>query len=302
MAIISWDEGHGTGQDRGAEGFLNEEKVIREYAPICIAELQRHGHTLINCNPPNAPMTVNESLAYRSKHANDSGSILHLCFHVDAYDDASANGAEIEVGSTNGAKYGQSVLNEIVKLGFASRGVKTPSLWMTGSKVNAVSILIEPFFCTNKADCNLYNKTSLGLACAKGILNIIGGTITPTASIKFRKLIKIIKQTPLIDSNGANIRTFKVNDEVTAVDEDKNWWILPSGSISKVNTIEIKVQYGEVTASNLFVRQESHATATKLGSLNKGSKVQINKIDGDWINIVYNGGFGWVFGKYITLQ
>ncbi|MBU3172774.1 hypothetical protein [Clostridium estertheticum] len=80
MAIISYDLGHFAGKDRGAEGFLNEEKIIREYALVCIAELQRHGHTLINCTPPNTPMTVNESLAYRSKYANDSGSILHLCF------------------------------------------------------------------------------------------------------------------------------------------------------------------------------------------------------------------------------
>ncbi|MBU3172775.1 SH3 domain-containing protein [Clostridium estertheticum] len=225
-------------------------------------------------------------------------------FSVDAYDVASANGAEIEVGSTSGAKYGQSVLNEIVKLGFASRGVKTPSLWMTGSKVNAVSILIEPFFCTNKADCNLYNKTTLGLAIANGVLNIIGVTITHTdisPTIKFRKILKVTKQTACIGSNGELVKTFKINDMLTAVNEDKNWWVLLIGSVSKVNCQEVKVQYGEVTASSLFVRQESHATATKLGSLNKGSKVQINKIDGDWINIVYNGGFGWVFGKYVTL-
>ncbi|MBU3216636.1 N-acetylmuramoyl-L-alanine amidase [Clostridium estertheticum] len=183
MAIISWDEGHGTGQDRGAEGFLNEEKVIREYAPICIAELQRHGHTLINCTPPNTNMTVNQSLAYRSEHANASGSQLHLCFHVDAYDDASAHGAEIEYASLAGAKYATSVLTEIHKLGFTDRGIKNPRLWMT-YQPSAVSILIEPFFCTNSNDCNLYNKTTLGLAIAKGILNIIGGTVTVSPVVK----------------------------------------------------------------------------------------------------------------------
>ncbi|MCB2340912.1 N-acetylmuramoyl-L-alanine amidase [Clostridium estertheticum] len=184
MAIISWDEGHGTGEDRGAEGYLNEEKVIREYAPICIAELQRHGHTLINCTAPiNTNMTVNQSLAYRTEKANSSGSILHLCFHVNAYDDASAHGCEIEYASTSGSKYATSVLTEIHKLGFTDRGIKNPRLWMT-YQPSAVSILIEPFFCTNSNDCNIYNKTTLGLAIAKGILNIIGGTVTVSPVVK----------------------------------------------------------------------------------------------------------------------
>jgi len=176
MAVISYDFGHQAGQDIGASGFLNEQKVIREYAPIAIAELERHGHTCINCTPPNNAMIVNQSLAYRTEHANASGSILHICFHVDAFASASAHGVEIEVASTNGSKYGQSVLKEIVKLGFTSRGVKTPRLYMT-FQPKATSILIEPFFCTNSSDCKLYNKTTLGLACAKGIINILGGTI-----------------------------------------------------------------------------------------------------------------------------
>jgi len=189
--LISWDEGHGTGSDRGASGYMNEEKVIREYAPYCIAELERYGHKCVNCTPPNTKMTLNQSLTYRSNHANASGSKLHLCFHVNCFSDANAHGAEIEVGSANGAKYGQSVLTEICKLGFTSRGVKTPGLWMTGSKVNAVSILIEPFFCSNKADCTRYNAQKLGLAIAKGIINIIGGTVKVTPVVKSTETYRV---------------------------------------------------------------------------------------------------------------
>lgn len=305
MAIISWDEGHGTGRDRGADGYVNEEKVIREYAPICIAELERHGHTLINCTPPpNTNMTVNQSLAYRTLHSNNSGSILHLCFHVNEVEDPSAHGVEIEYASSTGAKYATSVLTEICKLGFEDRGIKNPRLWMT-YQPNAVSILVEPFFCSNSNDCSLYNKTTLGLAIARGVLNIIGGTVTPTVvshTIKFRKILKVTKQTPCISEDGSLVKTFKVGDMLTAVDEDKSWWILLIGSVSKANCQEVKYQHGKVTASSLFVRLEPHATATELGFLDRGTDVQINKIDGDWINIVYNGGFGWVFGKYISLQ
>ena len=123
--IISYDYGHGTGNDRGANGYVNEEAKIREYGPVCVNELIRRGHTLINCTPTNASMGLNESLAFRTTKANSSGSQLHLCFHVNAFKTTSAAmGAEVEVASDTGAKYGQSVLNEICKLGFKSRGIK----------------------------------------------------------------------------------------------------------------------------------------------------------------------------------
>ena len=62
--------------------------------------------------------------------------------------------------------------------------MKTPSFWMTGLKVKAVSILIEPFFCMNASDCTLYNANTLGLTCAKGIINILGETITVSPVVK----------------------------------------------------------------------------------------------------------------------
>jgi len=235
--VISWDKGHGVGQDRGADGFLNEEKIIREYAPIAIAELQRHGHICINCTPPNGVMTVNQSLAYRTTHSNASKAELHICFHVNAYDDPSAHGVEIEVASTNGEKYGQSVLNEIVKLGFENRGIKMPRLYMTFQPV-ATSILIEPFFCTNKSDCNLYNKTTLGLAIAKGIINIIGGTIVVSPVVDtLKKSVTVLvdtlncRQTPI---DGAIITTFKKGDIVTYVglDATGKWGRLETSKFS----------------------------------------------------------------------
>ncbi|MFA6867559.1 MAG: N-acetylmuramoyl-L-alanine amidase [Clostridia bacterium] len=172
--IISYDYGHGTGNDRGAEGYLNEEKVIRQYGPICVNELKRRGHTLINCTP-NGNIDLIGSLSYRVDKSDASKAALHICFHVNAFKTTSgAMGAEIEVASDTGAKYGQSVLNEICKLGFKNRGVKRPQLYVTGH-TNAVAILIEPFFCDSKADISLYNCNTLGAAIAKGIINIIGG-------------------------------------------------------------------------------------------------------------------------------
>lgn len=173
--IISYDFGHGCGNDRGASGYLNEEKVIREYAPIAIKILESYGHKCVNCTP-SGNMTLMQSLSYRTTHANASKSQLHICFHVNAFrTTSSAMGSEIEVASANGTKYGNAVLKQIVALGFKSRGIKYPSLYVT-NHTNMVSFLIEPFFCDSKADCNLYNAQKLGLAVAKGVLSLIGGT------------------------------------------------------------------------------------------------------------------------------
>jgi N-acetylmuramoyl-L-alanine amidase len=173
--IISYDFGHGTGQDRGANGVVNEEIEIRKYGPVVVNELMRKGHTLINCTPTTPNMSLDESLSYRTTKANTSGSQLHICFHVNAFKTTSAAmGAEVEVASDAGANYGQSVLKEIAKLGFINRGVKRPSLYVTGH-TNMTAILIEPFFCDSSADVKIYDPNTLGSAIATGIINIIGG-------------------------------------------------------------------------------------------------------------------------------
>lgn len=177
--IISYDFGHMEGgQDTSANGIVYEYAEIRKYAPVCIATLEKAGHTCINCTPPDGNgMSLMDSLSYRVNKANASGSQLHICFHVNAFN-GSAHGAEIEVDSDNGVKYATPVLDEICKLGFTRRGINRPSLYVT-RHTNMPAILIEPFFCDSQVDINLYNPTTLGNAIAKGILTTVGGNYSP---------------------------------------------------------------------------------------------------------------------------
>jgi len=200
---ISYDYGHmPNGNDLSANGIVYEYAEIRKYAPICVAELVRHGHELINCTPTGTDMSLDASLAYRVDKANESKSELHICFHINAFGDASAHGAEIEIASANGVKYANSVLTEICKLGFTSRGLKEPDLYVT-KNTNMTAILIEPFFCTSRSDCTLYNASKLGLACATGILNIIGGNVVAPvvpkeAPAPAKVIIKPVETTPVV--------------------------------------------------------------------------------------------------------
>lgn len=182
--IISYDFGHMEGgKDISANGIVYEYAEIRKYAPVCIAALEGAGHQCINCTPPDGSgMSVMDSLAYRVNKANESGSQLHICFHVNAFD-GSAHGAEIEVASDNGEKYAIAVLNEIVALGLTKRGINRPSLYVT-KHTNMPAILIEPFFCDSQIDVNLYDPTILGNAIAKGIIATVGGSYSSVETQK----------------------------------------------------------------------------------------------------------------------
>lgn len=178
---ISYDFGHGTGEDRGAEGYLNEEKEIRAYAPIAIAALQRAGYKCVNCTPTQGGMSLQESLSYRTNQANASGSSLHLCFHVNA---GGGKGAEIEVApnaSQKSRNVAASVLNQICSLGFTNRGVKEDRLWVV-DHTSMPCILIEPFFCDTESDCQRYNPEALGNAIARGVISAMGGNYISVTS------------------------------------------------------------------------------------------------------------------------
>lgn len=166
---IAIDFGHGTGQDRGADGYLNEEKVIREYGSLVIAGLQKLGHTVINVTPTQSSLSLGQSLAYRVNAANNAGVDLFVSCHVNAYETDKARGSEVEYISNAGKVYADRICSELSALGFVNRGSQQrPNLYVL-KYTNAPAILIEPFFCDTKTDCDMYNPIKLANAIIKGI-------------------------------------------------------------------------------------------------------------------------------------
>lgn len=166
---IAVDFGHGTGQDRGADGYLNEERVIREYGPLIIAGLQKLGHTVINITPTQSGLSLGQSLAYRVNVANNAGVDLVVSCHVNAYEEDKARGCEVEYISPNGKIYADRICSELAALGFTNRGSQQRSNLYVLKYTNAVAVLVEPFFCDTKADCDLYNPKKIANAIIKGI-------------------------------------------------------------------------------------------------------------------------------------
>lgn len=172
--VITYDFGHGCGADRGAEGYLNEETVVREYGSNAVSKLKALGHTLYDCTPPsNLNLTLAQSLAYRVNKANSYNSQLHLCFHANATDTHTAVGCEVEYASDSGKVYADRVSEDISEaLGLKNRGAKLQGDLYVLKYTRMPAILIEPFFCDNKEDCNKYNAEKLATAIVKGITGI----------------------------------------------------------------------------------------------------------------------------------
>lgn len=208
---IAIDFGHGTGEDRGSVGYLNEENVIREYGPLVINELVRLGHTVINVTPMQPNLTLGQSLAYRVNIANKNGVDIFVSLHVNAFKKDIAKGCEVEYISLAGKVYAERISSEISKLGYVNRGaVKRENLYVL-KYTSMPAILVEPFFCDNKEDCNKYNAAKIASAIVAGIT----GQVAPVEKKEdvSPAIDHSIPTTPGIYALPGGIGYFEVNKE-----------------------------------------------------------------------------------------
>lgn len=168
---IAVDLGHCTsGEDRGANGYLNEETIDRGYGFLVVKGLQKLGHMIINVTPIYPNLTLAQSLAFRVNAANKVKADLFLSFHVNAFKKNEAEGCEAEYISASGKVYADRICAEISKqLGYVNRGSKKrPDLYVL-RYTNMPAVLVEPFFCSTEKDCNKYNAEKLAKAIIKGV-------------------------------------------------------------------------------------------------------------------------------------
>ncbi|KAJ51108.1 N-acetylmuramoyl-L-alanine amidase [Clostridium tetanomorphum] len=165
---IAVDFGHGTGQDRGAEGYRNEESTVREFGTLVIEGLKKLGHIVYNVTPAQKGLSLIQSLAYRVNMANYYKADLFVSLHLNAFN-GEANGCEVEYISSSGKVYADRICDEISKLGYRNRGAKYRNDLYVLRYTSMPAILIESFFCDSKSDCQIYNKYNLVAAIIKGI-------------------------------------------------------------------------------------------------------------------------------------
>lgn len=161
------DIGHNCPPDTGAKGIYFEDNLTLELGNQVIAKLKALGHQVISCKPSQAD-TVKESLAKRCDTANAANVDFFVSIHFNAFN-GQAHGTEVFAISEKGKNIANSVLNEIVKLGFFNRGVKNGSNLFVLKNTNMPAILIEGCFVDSQKDMNLYNAETMADAIVKGL-------------------------------------------------------------------------------------------------------------------------------------
>ena len=173
------DIGHNCPPDSGAEGIKSENKLTMEVGNKVIAKLENLGHTVIACKP-NSARTVNQSLGSRCEKANNNGVDIFVSIHFNAFN-GQANGTEVFAISDAGKKTAKSVLDEIVKLGFFNRGVKSGSHLYVLKRTNMPGILIEGCFIDSAKDMQIYDGEAMANAIVAGLTGKVASTPTNPA-------------------------------------------------------------------------------------------------------------------------
>lgn len=165
----------------GAKALLDEVIEDRKIYPFVIKYLTLAGHNILDVTP--GRMDSDSDLAYGVNKANEWGADLFVSIHLNkAYNSYNgAIGTEVFVYSKtdkyDDESYAQRIVNNIAKLGFKNRGVKTNTALYELKNTKMKAIIVECFFLEATEDVALYKKLgaeAMGKAIAEGI---VGKTI-----------------------------------------------------------------------------------------------------------------------------
>lgn len=192
--------GHG-GTDSGAvANGLKEKDLNLVTALACKDELIRHGVSV----KISREKDISVYLADRIKQAKDFKADLAVDIHYNA---GKGDGAEVfhSKAKTTDDKLAKNILDEIVKVGQNSRGIKT-KISSNGKDYfgfvrqltvdyNIPAVLVECAFIDNKTDIKIADtaaeQKAMGIAIAKGILNTLGIAYKSAESTTSTTLYKV---------------------------------------------------------------------------------------------------------------
>jgi N-acetylmuramoyl-L-alanine amidase len=198
MAKVFIGVGHGGADSGAAANGFKEKDLNLAIAKACRDELERHKVTVLMSRTKDEDETVNEKV----KECNAFKPDYALDIHNNA---GGGDGAEIyhHYGGGKGKTLAQNILNEIVKIGQNSRGLKTKT--NSAGKdyfgfirdTAAPAVLVECAFMDTK-DIQIVDtaaeQKAMGVAIAKGILATLGVTyVAEKDTAAFEKEIADLK-------------------------------------------------------------------------------------------------------------
>lgn len=214
------DMGHNCPPDTGARGIKFEDNLTKDVGTRVIQKLRALGHQVVICNPSSAS-SVTESLSRRCSIANSNKVDTYVSIHFNAFN-RQANGTEIFAVSEAGRKIAKPVLDEIVKLGFFNRGVKSGTHLFVLRNTDMPSILVECCFLDAQRDMDRYEPEAMANAIVKGLTGKLPTAVVravpdeeqnPDTSVL--RLQKALNRLKITDKNGRSLIEDNTNDAET---------------------------------------------------------------------------------------
>ena len=167
------DYGHClSGYDIGASGNgYREENCTREIGKKVKLKLEQLGHTVYAVAPDYAN-SLRESLNTRVNSANSKGAAISVSIHLNA-----GGGRGVEIFTKGGQAFAEanSILKNMVALGYVNRGIKNGSDLALVGGIWTKSMLVECGFIDSASDMLIYNPEKIADAIVKGL---VGQTIS----------------------------------------------------------------------------------------------------------------------------
>ncbi|GFZ33933.1 hypothetical protein CSC2_44590 [Clostridium zeae] len=167
---VAIDIGHNNDYDSGATGIRQEDAMTKEVGDKVINKLKNLGYTVIDTLPSSATST-SDSLIQRSNYANENEVGRFVCVHFNVFN-GQAHGSEVfyQTNSDISKNLAQTILNNLVNLGFTNRGIKTDNLSVLRN-TTAPAVLIEGCFIDNTDDMQRYDAEKMSSAIVDGIVS-----------------------------------------------------------------------------------------------------------------------------------
>ncbi len=161
-----------SGAGSGAVGLLKESEHTRLVGHALMNKLRAAGIKTIDCTIDSAN-TQNEYLAAAVALANRQDLDWFISIHFNASSSHDGNGVEVYTFEGRRHPDAVEVCENISKLGFKNRGVKSGSGLYVIRNTRARSMLIECCFCDNEHDVDLYHSVGGADAIAQSIFNAL---------------------------------------------------------------------------------------------------------------------------------
>jgi N-acetylmuramoyl-L-alanine amidase len=205
------DIGHNAAPDTGAVGIKVEDNLTLDVGKRVITKLRALGHEVIECKPSKAS-NVRDSLIQRCNKANNNKVDVYVSIHFNSFNTL-ANGTEIFAIGEQSRKIAKPVLDEIIKLGFFNRGVKSGTHLFVLRNTDMPSILVEGCFLDSQKDMGIFEPESMANAIVKGLTGKLPSDKVNqmpdeelNADITILRLQKALNRLKITDANGKSLK------------------------------------------------------------------------------------------------